>query len=459
MVIISNKNELANNTESRLDRKARELALMGLEAALEAVNPRELIKSKVTLQGSVLRIDGASFDLDKFRSIFIIGGGKASGSMAEALEKILGDRITEGALNIPYNNGTYGVRRIHLQEASHPVPDEAGVKGAERILNLARQANEDDLIICLISGGGSSLMALPRGEISLQDKKMVTQGLLNSGATINEVNTVRKHISDFKGGWLAKRAYPATVINLILSDVLGDPLEFIASGPSVPDSTTFHDAVEVLKRYGLWGDLPKSVEQVLLDGERGVIAETPKKEDETFKKVHSFVVGNNRLASLAAYNRLQRAGLNTLFLTSFLEGEARHVGTMFAGVAREITATGKPVERPAGVVAGGETTVTILGEGRGGRNQETVLAAALKMPKLEGVAIGSLCTDGIDGPTDAAGALADGKTMLRSQEVGLSATTSLLNNDSYNYFSKLGDLIFTGPTGTNVNDVSIIVVV
>jgi len=459
MVEIINREELLSNARSPLDRKARKFVLMGLEAALQAADPKDVVKSNIKLTGNLLRIDDSSFDLDKFRRIFVVGGGKASGSMAEALEEILSDYITGGAINVPRYSGKYRVKRILLQEASHPVPDEAGVKGTRYILNLVSEADEKDLVICLISGGGSSLMPLPRGDVSLHDKQVITEALLNSGATINEVNTVRKHISDFKGGWLAKRACPATVINLILSDVLGDPLGFIASGPSVPDSTTFQDAIEVLQRYRLWSGVPESVKKVLLDGKRGLITETPKKDDEAFKKVHNFVVGNNRLASLAAYSKLQNAGLTVLFLTSCLEGEARHVGTVFASVAREIEATGKPFPRPVGIVVGGETTVTVVGKGVGGRNQEIAMGAALRIQGLNGVAIGSISTDGIDGPTDAAGALADGKTIARAQELGLNAAELLMNNDSYSFFSELEDLVLTGPTGTNVNDVSIIIAV
>ncbi len=459
MVKIQNKEELVNNAKSPLDRKARKFALMGLEAALEAADPKDVIKSKVALRGNLLRIDGSSFDLEKFKKVLVIGGGKASGSMAEALEEVLGDRITNGTINIPRSSGKYKVKQIRLQEASHPVPDEAGMRGTKEILNLASQADENDLVICLISGGGSSLMPLPRGDISLQDKRTVTESLLNSGATINEVNSVRKHISNFKGGWLAKKVYPATIINLILSDVLGDPLDFIASGPSVPDSTTFQDAIEVLERYKLWDYTPASVKEVLLDGQKGQIAETPKKNDDAFKKVHSFIVGNNRLASLAACSKLQSVGLNTLFLTSCLEGEARHIGTMFATIVREIETTEKPVPKPAGIVTGGETTVTVVGKGVGGRNQEIALGAALKLQGLNGAVLASISTDGIDGPTNAAGALADGKTIHQAQKLGLDAARFLLDNDSYTFFSKLGDLIVTGPTGTNVNDVSIVVAV
>jgi len=326
------------------------------------------------------------------------------------------------------------------------------------MLDLVSQANDDDLVICLLSGGGSSLMPQPRIGISLEDKKMVTDALLKSGATINEINTVRKHISDLKGGWLAKKAYPATVVNLILSDVVGDPLDSIASGPTVPDSTTFRDAVEILKRYKIWSKVPRSVAKVLRDGEKGLIPETPKAGDEAFTKVHNIVVGNNFTASMAAYNNVREAELNALLLSSCLEGQARDVGTMFACIAKEIIVSENPVPKPAGIVAGGETTVTVVGKGKGGRNQEIALGAALKIGNADGVVVASISTDGIDGPTDAAGAIADGKTLLRGHELRLDPKRFLAENDSYSFFSKLRDLIFTGPTGTNVCDVSVIVV-
>ena len=459
MVGIKNKEELINNSKSPFDRKARKLALDSLETALKAADPRGLIKSKVKLKEGLLTINKHLFDLKKFHNIFVVGGGKASGLMAEALEIILKDRITDGCLNVPYASGHYEVRRIKLQEASHPVPDEAGVKGTRRMLDFANQADENDLVICLISGGGSSLMPLPRDEISLQDKKIVTEALLKSGASINEINAVRKHISDFKGGWLAKKAYPATVINLLLSDVVGDPLDVIASGPTVPDTTTFQDAIKVLKKHTVWNKVPESVKKTLLNGEKGQVSETPKTHDAAFKRVYNFIVGNNRSASLAAYDELRDAGLNTLFLTSYMEGEARHVGRMFAAMVREIVALGKPIPKPSGIVTGGETTVTVVGEGAGGRNQEIALGAGLKIDGVKGAVIASISTDGIDGPTDAAGALADGKTILRSRELELNAEELLAENNSYAFFSKLSDLIFTGPTGTNVNDISVIVVI
>jgi glycerate 2-kinase len=457
MMTIKNREQLIKNGETQLDRKARALALESLESALNAADPRQIIKSKLSLRGSTLQVNSHSFNLKKFRDIYVIGGGKASGSMAEALEELLGNRIKSGLINVP--RGTKNkTKRIKLHQASHPIPDETGVEGTRQMMGIAEQAEKDDLIICLISGGGSSLMPLPRGEVSIADKKEITNALLKSGATINEINTVRKHISDFKGGWLAKKAYPATVLNLILSDVVGDPLDFIASGPTVPDSTTFSDAIKVLKKHGLWNETPASIRKVLSEGEKGLIPETPKADDEAFKKVVNVVVGNNRFASLAACECLKSGGLNTLLLSATLEGEARHVGVVLASIAHEVFVSGNPVSRPAGIVAGGETTVTVTGKGSGGRNQEIALAALQKLRNIDGIVVASLSTDGIDGPTDAAGAIADGRTLARAMKTGLAPEEYLVNNDSYHFFSKLGDLIFTGPTGTNVNDISIIVV-
>jgi len=458
MIAIKNKHQLIANGETELDRKARELALSSLETALNRVDPKQIVKSKLQLQNSTLTVDGRSFDLRKFKSVYIVGGGKASGSMAEAVEQVLGKHITRGIVNVSHGaDRKTAVIELHL--ANHPVPDDAGVEGTRKMLEIAEQAaNENALLICLISGGGSSLMPLPRGNISIVDKRQITDALLKSGATINETNTVRKHISDFKGGWLAKKAYPATVLNLILSDVVGDPLDFIASGPTVPDSTTFADAVRVLKKHQLWDKAPASIRKVLSDGEKGTIPETPKTGDPAFKNVFNVVVGNNRSASLAACEHLKTAGLKTVLLTAVMEGEARQVGTFLASVAREASASGNPISRPAGIVAGGETTVVVTGKGLGGRNQEIPLAAAMKLRSLEGLVVASASTDGIDGPTDAAGAIVDGKTVGKALAAGLTPEDFLTNNDSYHFFSKLGDLIFTGPTGTNVNDVTVTIV-
>jgi len=457
MIKIKNKKQLIENGENKLNRKARALALRSLESALNAVDSKHIIKSKLLLRDSTLHVNGYSFDLKRFKNVYVVGGGKASGSMAEALEEILGKRVTNGLVNVPHGS-KQNTKIIKLHEASHPVPDEAGVEGTRRMLEMAEQAKEDDLVICLISGGGSSLMPLPRDEISIADKREITEALLKCGATINEINTVRKHISGFKGGWLAKRAYPATILNLILSDVVGDPLDFIASGPTVPDSTTFGDATKVLKKYGLWDKSPGSIRKVLSEGEKGTIPETPKANDDAFKKVFNVVVGNNRLASITAREYFKSEGLNTLLLTATVEGEARHAGVMLASIAREVSVSGNPIPKPAGIIAGGETTVTVTGKGLGGRNQEIALAAAQKLKDMDGAVVASLSTDGVDGPTDAAGAIADGKTLARAAKMGLNPEEYLAENDSYHFFSKLNDLIITGPTGTNVNDVSVIVI-
>jgi glycerate 2-kinase len=457
LATIKNVQQLVKNGANPDDRKARELILKSLDNALNAVDPREIIRARVALEGHTLKVDPYAFDLTKFKHIYVIGGGKASGSMAEALEQVLNGHITNGLVNVLH--GTKNKTKIvKLQGASHPVPDESGVKGTRKMLQIAEKTEEDDLIICLISGGGSSLMPLPRGNIKLADKKTITDDLLKSGATINEFNTVRKHISDFKGGWLAKKAYPATILNLILSDVMGDPLDFIASGPTVPDSTTFKEAVQVLKKYSLWGKAPSTIKKILSDGEKGLIPETPKADDEAFEKVCNVVVGNNRLASQAVCDFLKSAGLNTVLLTSTLEGEAKQVGTVLASIAREVTSSGNPAKKPSGIVAGGETTVVVTGKGKGGRNQEIALASALKLKGLKGVVVASLTTDGVDGPTDAAGAIVDSTTLSRAKKLGMIPEKFLAENDSYHFFAKLGDLIFTGPTGTNVNDITAAVV-
>jgi glycerate-2-kinase len=458
MASIKNEQELVRNAKSPLIGKARQLAINALNAALGASDPANIIKSKVKIEKNVLKVDGFSINLNEFKNVFVVGGGKASGAMAEALETLFGDRIKDGAVNVPYDSQSYNVKRIKLEHASHPVPDLAGVKGTKRILDLVSQAEENDLVICLLSGGGSSLMPQPREGIPLRDKRRVTDALLKSGATINEINTVRKHISEVKGGWLAKRAFPATVVNLILSDVVGDPLDFIASGPTVPDSTRFDDAIEVLKRYRLWNSIPATVKKVLLAGKKGLIPETPKKGDKAFEKVHNIVIGNSMTACQAAYNSLKTAGLQVLMLTSSLEGQARDVGTVFASIAQEIVKSGNPVPKPAAVVVGGETTVTVVGKGKGGRNQEIALGAASKISGLDGVVVAALSTDGIDGPTDAAGALVDAESLHHALDLGLNPKRFLAENNSYSFFSRLGDLLFTGLTGTNVNDVSVIIV-
>jgi len=458
--IIRNFSELVKNAGSTRDREARKLALKALNVSIETVDPKRIVQSKVKIKGETLTIDGFKLSLRRFKRVTVVGAGKASGAMAEAFERVLSDRITRGLVNVlEGTRSNFHTDRIELQEASHPVPSGKNTEATERMLELLAGLSEDDLVFCLISGGGSAMMSSPAAGISLADKQEITRSLLKCGATIQEINTVRKHLSKVKGGWLAKKAYPSTLVSLIVSDVVGDPLDSIASGPTAPDLTTYLDAIKVLKRYDLWGGSPNSVRERLVKGCRGAIPDTPKSDDESFKKVFNIVLGNNRLACYAAQHTLEEFGLETLYLTSFLEGEAREAALVLASIIKEIDACGRPVRRPAALMAGGETTVAVKGSGKGGRNQEMILSLIGKIAGMSGVAAASLGTDGVDGPTDAAGAIVDGESLRRAIAMKLNPTEFLLNNDSYGFFSKMKDLIFTGPTGTNVNDLFVAVLV
>lgn len=373
--------------------------------------------------------------------------------MGKAVERLLGRRITTGLINVKYGHATR-LRRIELNECGHPVPDRAGEQGAARIAQIASQAGARDLILCLISGGASALLPLPAPPVTLEEKQAATQLLLDCGANIHEFNCVRKHISLVKGGQLARLAYPATVLTLILSDVIGDDLDVIGSGPTVPDRTTFADAKAVFDKYGIWKKVPQGVRKRLSGG----AAETPKPGDPIFEKVQNVVVGSNRLAVDAAADAARALGYRTLVLTTFLTGEAREAARFQAAIAKEIRANHRPLKPPACLISGGETTVTIRGTGLGGRNQEFALAAACDIVGLQDVLLLSAGTDGSDGPTDAAGAIADGTTIQRARIKGLDATRFLAHNDSYRFFDPLGDLIKTGPTGTNVADIQILLI-
>ncbi len=427
-----------------------------LKAALEAVEPAAAVRRALSREGNALRVGGATYDLAAWKHIYVVGAGKAGAPMAQAVEEILGEHLTSGQVNVKYGY-TLPTKVIALHEAGHPIPDDAGLAGAQGLAALLDAAGKDDLVICLLSGGGSALMTLPVEGITLADMRSLTDALLRKGATINEINTIRKHLERMKGGNLARLAYPAQVISLILSDVVGNPLDVIASGPTVPDSSTFAEAYGLLERYGLLGEVP-AISAYLQRGARGEIADTPKPGDPILQGVQNVIIASNDLAACAAERAAQELGFHTLVLSTYLEGEAREVAKVLAAVAREIVASGRPLPRPACLIAGGETTVTIKGHGKGGRNQEMALIAALRLQGLEGVAIVCLATDGSDGPTDASGALADGHTLRRAAALGLDAWASLENNDSYPFFAALNDLLLTGPTNTNVNDLAFVVV-
>jgi glycerate-2-kinase len=453
-VKVLNKQELICNAQTETLQNARRMVLNGYEAALNAVQPRKLLQSKLSLQDSTLKVDEHVFDLQNCRHVYVVGGGKAGGEMAAALEQILDKYLTVGIVNVPKGNKLQ-TEKITLNEASHPVPDEAGVSGAMQMLEIAKRAGPDDLLICLVSGGGSSLMPLPREGVTLKDKQDLTKTLLKSGAAIAEVNTVRRHLSAFKGGYLAKAAYPATVLSLIVSDVVGDGLENIASGPTAPDKSTFQEAVDILKKYSIWDNAPLTVKETLVKGVNGRVAETPKPKDPVFEKVHNVIVGSNQSACNAIKQYFEANKVKTCVLAEPLEGEARHVAANLAQKIREMKAT---MPKPVCLIAGGETTVTVNGKGVGGRNQELALAAALHLKGLEGIVFAALSTDGVDGPTDAAGALIDDSTLRNAERLGLNPKGLLADNDSYRFFSGLQDLVLTGYTGTNVNDLAIALV-
>lgn len=430
-----------------------------LDAALRAVDPAEAVRRHVQRADSELRVGPRRYDLGRIDHVYVVGAGKASPAMAAAMSGILGGRITAGWVNTKYGHiqtGSGTAAAIRLHEAGHPLPDQNSVSGTQEIMRLAAQAGERDLVICLISGGGSALMAAPAAGLTLEDKQAVTRLMLACGATINELNCVRKHLSAVKGGQLARLAQPAQVVTLILSDVVGNPLDVIASGPTVADSSTFAEACAILTRFGLWEKLPEPVRRRLEDGVAGNIPETPKEGDAALAQVLNVVVGSNDLAAAAAVARAEELGLHALLLSTYIEGEAREVGKVAAGVLREMAGSGHPVARPGLLVLGGETTVSLHGKGKGGRNQELALAAAPKLAGLANVLLVACGTDGTDGPTAAAGALADGQTMARARAAGLDAYAYLADNDSYHFFERLGDLLITGPTGTNVNDLTLL---
>jgi hydroxypyruvate reductase len=423
---------------------SRKHALQIFRAALAAADPAAAVLRHLKFVGRTI-IARRRYSVKQFDRIQVIGAGKAGAAMARAVERVLGRRIAGGWINVK-DGHTAPVRRVHLNECGHPVPDERGVAGSHELLEIAGAATERDLLICVLSGGASALLPAPAPPVTLQEKQEITRRLLASGATIHEMNAVRKHLSRIKGGRLAEAAYPAKMITLILSDVIGDDLDTIGSGPTVGDRSTLADASRILEEYSIpqpsrWTE------------------ETPKPGDPELESVQNMIVGSNRQAIDAAAKQAQALGYRTLVLSTFIEGETRDIAAMHAAIAREILASGRPIRRPACLLSGGETTVTLRGNGLGGRNQEFVLAAAIA---LEGVAdnvtVFSAGTDGTDGPTDAAGAIADSRTAAKARARGLDPAKFLAANDSYHFFEGLDSLIKTGPTGTNVMDVRVLLI-
>ncbi len=451
---------------------SRAAAVALLEAGVRAVEPSLLVREALArlipghLRGHLRAVArdveaaaaGSGADPAGGR-IRLIAVGKAAVGMARgALEVLDPERIQGGVLVAPEGSEAEFPPSIKLHLADHPVPSEANVAAAEAVRGLAFGAGEGDLVLLLLSGGGSALLTLPVPGLALDDVRRTTEHLLRAGAGIGELNAVRKRMDLLKGGGLAREAAPARLVALILSDVVGDSLDVIASGPVSPDSSSFREAADVLRRLDPDGAVPHAVRRHLERGVRGEVPEPPGAGDPCFRRVRAEIVGNGRLAAEAVVAEARRLGYAPLLLTTRLQGEAREVGGVLAGVGSEVRRTGNPLAPPACLVTAGETTVTVRGPGLGGRNQELVLGAAIALEEVGGVVVASLGTDGIDGPTDAAGAMADGQTLRRARQLGLDPRTALAQNDSYRFFDALDDLIRTGPTGTNVADLQVVLV-
>ncbi|RMH17938.1 MAG: DUF4147 domain-containing protein [Acidobacteria bacterium] len=441
-----------SSREARLRRHAQAL----WQAALAAVDPEGLVRADLAgREADDPSPDGMG---GTSQGVQLVAAGKAAAGMVRGARAVLGRRLAGGVVIVPAGQAGEVPEGFAVYEGGHPVPDRGGVAGARAVAELAAGLGGEDRLLLLLSGGGSALMTLPPDGIALDDVVVTTDLLLRAGATIGELNAVRKHLDQLKGGRLARLARPARLDALVLSDVVGDPLEVIASGPASPDPTTFADAVAVLERRGLWDAVPAAVRSYLEAGRRGEVAESPKPGDPCFDGVEVRIVGSNRMAVAAAREAAEARGYRTLVLTTELSGEAREVGAVLAAIARQVRRYGEPAAPPACLLAAGETTVTVRGRGRGGRNQELALAAARGLAGVGGVLLASLGSDGIDGPTDAAGAVASGSTAARAAARGLDPDAALADNDAYPFFAALGDLIVTGPTGTNVMDLQLILV-
>ncbi|MFB6124635.1 MAG: glycerate kinase [Halanaeroarchaeum sp.] len=426
---------------------AREDALECIEAGIDAAHPERVVQATVSVEDGRLHVGERTYDLYPYRRVVVLGGGNAAAHVAGALESVLGDRLDDGVV---VTDDPTDLATVEALPGDHPVPSETGVESTRTLLEAAHDAGEDTLVLGVITGGGSALLAAPAEGISLADLRATTDALLRSGATIHEINAVRKHCSASKGGQLARALAPATVVTLVFSDVVGNDLDVVASGPVVPDSASFADALAVLDRYDL--SVPDAVRERLAAGAAGDLPETPGEGDPIFEGVSTHVLADGHTALAAAAERAEAAGYDALVLSSRFEGEATDVAGFHGAVLDEIDATGDPVDPPAVVLSGGETTVSVSGDGVGGPNQEFALAAALSLP--EDAVVASVDTDGIDGTADAAGALLDRATVADPE----AAREALAAHDVTPYLASLGALVETGATGTNVNDLRVFVV-
>ncbi|MEM1526739.1 MAG: glycerate kinase [Ignisphaera sp.] len=444
-MLIKNKSELVKNPFYGL-------VIDLIEYALNVADPYKAIASNVKVEGNNIFVRGNLIELGE--KVHVIGFGKASKRMAEAIVDILGDKVVGGVIISPSDEGIVG--SVEIVKGDHPIPRENTFKSSQKLLKyIVDRGTKDDTVIVLISGGGSALFEVPEDDISLNDIAYISRELMKRGADIVELNTVRKRLSKLKGGKLLRYIKAKNVISIIVSDVIGDRLDTIASGPTSPDNTTFRDAYDVLIKYRLWDELPDNIRRIFVKGLAGEVLDTPKPGDPIFNTVRNVIVASNYIVVEELAKKVSELGFNPVILTSMLEGEAKEVGKVLSSIIKSVHIYGKPVPKPAAIIAGGETTVTVRGSGIGGRNQELCLSLAIGIKSLTDTIIACFATDGVDGVSPATGAIVDGETVNNAFKLGLDPQKYLDNNDSYTFFSKLGQAIITGYTGTNVNDIFI----
>jgi len=450
MTYIKNKKQLLSHGNTKI----RKAALNIIEYSLEKADPYIATKNLVSLKNNNLHVGSLIFNLHNHKRIFVLGAGKATFPIAKALEEVLGDKITDGVIICKY--GQEGqLCHSRMYHAAHPIPDESSFDGAQKLLALTKKIMPDDIVFACITGGSSALISLPVKEISLEDKRVVNELLLTCGANIIEINAVRKHLSQIKGGRLAKNVHPeAHLINLTVSDVIGDPLDYITC-PTVPDTSTFKDARDVISKYKLWEKLPVSVRDYLKNATAEM--ETPK--DLSDHQLHNFIIVAGDTACVAAEKKAKELGFNTIILSTMFEGESKELGRTFVSIAKEIIINKRPLTTPCAIIGGGETTIKLEGNyGMGGPNQEFALSAALYLEDLKDVVIVGLDTDGTDGPTKIAGAIVDSSSICRAKKLDISLQHELDWHNTEEVFEKISDAIITGPTGTNVNDLKFLLI-
>lgn len=441
------------NSTDRLKDDARQI----FASALEAANPQKAVSTNLHLEGNSLRLNDKSYNLDDYKEILVCGVGNYSAHMAQAVERILGEQLYRGIVLTRYTLG-FTLEKIEVLEAGFPIPDQSGTKGTKKLKTFLEAADQDTLVIFLVSKGAPSLSTLAVEGVNLAEKLKTTSLLYKSGADIRELYAVQKHLSTSKGGQIAKAAYPATMPTLILSDLLEDDLSLICSGLTAPDQTTYQEAREILQKYGLADQVPKSVLEYIEAGIKGEKEETPKPGDKIFEKVENLIVASNSIALQNAEKAAKEAGYNSSVFPAFLQGEAKEMGTRLGELVRQVKSTGKPISPPACLIFGGETSLTKKGRGRGGPNQEVALATAIELVGGENFLLLQSSTRGSDGNSDASGAIVDQTTIERARSLGLDPQAHLANNDSYGFFKQTGETFVTGPTDTDVMDIGIIIV-